>query len=220
MSIYQLISELIFPPIEEAEKDGLLAVGGDLTPERVLLALSLGIFPWFDDSEYILWWSPDPRYVIFPHKAKISKSTKHSAKKYQIKINANFLSVIAACASTKRTCQDGTWITDGIQKAYNKLHDYGYAYSFETYRDDALVGGLYGVLLGKIFIGESMFSLKSDASKVAFMGLVDFCLKNDIKIIDCQFYTPHLESLGGEFISRKEYSDFLSKFVKSPFEKK
>ncbi|MDD2387444.1 MAG: leucyl/phenylalanyl-tRNA--protein transferase [Bacteroidales bacterium] len=220
MSIYQLIPELIFPPIEEAEKDGLLAVGGDLAPERVLLALSLGIFPWFDDSEYILWWSPDPRYVIFPNKAKISKSTRRSAKKYHLKINTNFLSVISACASTKRPSQEGTWITVEIQNAYNKLNEYGYAYSFETYSDNVLVGGLYGVLLGKIFIGESMFSHKSDASKVAFMGLVEFCLNNDIKIIDCQFYTPHLESLGGEFISRKEYSDFLSKFVKSPFVKK
>ncbi|MDD2635711.1 MAG: leucyl/phenylalanyl-tRNA--protein transferase [Bacteroidales bacterium] len=220
MPIYQLIPELVFPPIDEAEKDGLIAVGGDLSPERVLLALSLGIFPWFDDSDNILWWSPDPRYVIFPHKAKISKSTKQSAKKYNLKINTNFLSVISACASVKRHNQEGTWITEGIINAYYKLHEYGYAYSFETHKDNNLVGGLYGVLLGKIFIGESMFSLESNASKVAFMGLVEFCMKNDIKIIDCQFHTSHLESLGGEFISRKKYSDFLSKFVKSPFVKK
>ncbi|MDD4150799.1 MAG: leucyl/phenylalanyl-tRNA--protein transferase [Bacteroidales bacterium] len=220
MSIYQLIPELIFPPIDEAEKDGLLAVGGDLSPERVLLALSLGIFPWFDDGDYILWWTPDPRYVIFPHKAKISKSTRRSAKKYQLKINNDFLSVISACALTKRPNQEGTWITDEITNAYSILFEYGYAYSFETYNDNILVGGLYGVLLGKIFIGESMFSHKSDASKVAFMGLVEFCLDNDIKVIDCQFHTQHLESLGGEFISRKDYSDFLSKFVKSPFVKK
>lgn len=217
MAIYQLIPELVFPPIEEAEPDGLLAVGGDLSPERVLLALSLGIFPWFNESDYILWWSPDPRFVIFPEKAKISKSTRCSAKKYKSAINKDFYKVISACANTERPNQDGTWITDGMKNTYNILHEYGYAYSFETYYDQKLVGGLYGVFLGKIFIGESMFSLQSDASKVAFLSLIDYCLKNSIRIIDCQFHTNHLESLGGENITRKEYSEYLSKFVESPF---
>jgi leucyl/phenylalanyl-tRNA--protein transferase len=220
MPVYQLIPELIFPPVSAAEKDGLLAVGGDLSPDRVLYALSIGIFPWFDECDYIMWWAPDPRFVIFPEKAKISKSLRQSAKKFDSKINTDFDLVIKACADIKRPTQDGTWISKGVIKTYSILHEYGYAYSFETYDNNKLVGGLYGVLLDKIFIGESMFSIKPDASKVAFKSLVEFCVKNDIRVIDCQFHTKHLESLGGEYITREEYSDYLSKFVKLPFTKK
>lgn len=213
MPVYQLIPEIVFPPIDEAEEDGLLAVGGDLSPERVLYGLSIGIFPWFNECDYIMWWSPDPRFVIFPKNAKISKSLKKSYKKFDLKINTDFRAVINACAETPRDDQDGTWIVPGMINTYTILHEYGYALSFETYLDGKLVGGLYGVRIGQIFIGESMFSTESDASKSAYLELVKYCLQEDIKLIDCQFQTDHLESLGGEYISRKEYSDYLSKFA-------
>jgi leucyl/phenylalanyl-tRNA--protein transferase len=217
MAIYELIEQIVFPPINEAEPDGLIAIGGDLSPKRVLYALTIGIFPWFNEDSPICWWTPDPRFIIFPEKAKISKSLKKEAKKFETIINSNFTSVIQNCAFVNRANQDGTWINKDIITCYTKLHEYGYAYSFETYCENKLVGGLYGVLLGKVFIGESMFHKETNASKVAFLRLVEFCLHNDIKIIDCQFHNKHLESLGGEYISRKEYSEYLSKFIESPF---
>lgn len=219
MPIYELIKEIVFPPVNEADPDGLLAIGGDLSPERVLFALSIGIFPWFNDKEPICWWAPDPRFVIFPEEAKISKSLKRSSNNFEVKINSNFKSVIKGCSNVLRDGQNGTWITDDIIKCYSKLNEYGYAYSFETYSNNELVGGLYGVLLGKVFIGESMFHTKTNASKVAFKTLIEFSKRYDIKIIDCQFHTQHLESLGGVFISREKYSEYLSKFVESPFRK-
>ncbi len=219
MPIYQLIKEIAFPPVDEAEPDGLLAIGGDLSPERVLYALTLGIFPWFNEDDPICWWAPDPRYVIFPEKAKVSKSLKAASKKFVSKINYDFCAVIKNCADTYRKGQPGTWITQNIIDCYTKLNNYGYAYSFESYYNDMLAGGLYGILIGKVFIGESMFHSVSNASKAAFMKLIDFCKKYDVRIIDCQFHTSHLESLGGEYISRKEYSEYLSKFVESPFKK-
>jgi leucyl/phenylalanyl-tRNA--protein transferase len=217
MTIYKLIKEIGFPPIEEAEPDGLLAVGGDLSPERVLYALSIGIFPWFSDDEPICWWSPDPRFVIFPKDAKISKSLLKTCSKYTFKINGNFYQVISKCANVSRPDQPGTWITEEIIQSYTKINEYGYAHSFETYYENQLVGGLYGVLLGKVFIGESMFHTKTDASKAAFKCLIDFCLDLDVQLIDCQFHTTHLESLGGVYISRDEYAKYLTKFVESPF---
>lgn len=214
MPIYQLIPEIVFPPVDHAEKDGLLAVGGDLSPERVLYGLSIGIFPWFSECDNIMWWAPDPRFVIFPDKAKISKSLRKSYKRFEMKINENFISVIDKCATVFRKNQDGTWITPGMMNTYTILNEYGFAISFESYLDGKLVGGLYGVRLGKVFIGESMFSESTDASKSAYYHLVKYCLENDIKIIDCQFHTDHLESLGGMYISRKEYSDYLANFAK------
>lgn len=210
MPVYKLITEIIFPPISHAQEDGLLAVGGDLTPERVLYGLSLGIFPWFDKDEQIMWWSPDPRFVIFPEKAKISRSLKKSNKKFSHKINHDFKVVLQGCAETR---EEGTWITQGMMKTYTVLHEYGFAMSFETYFADELVGGLYGVRIGGVFIGESMFSFMSDASKSAYYELVKYCLDENIVLIDCQFHTKHLESLGGEYISRKEYSEYLNKFA-------
>lgn len=217
MAIYELIKPIVFPPVDEAEPDGLLAIGGDLSPERILYALTIGIFPWFNEGDPICWWSPDPRFIILPEKAKISKSLKKDHERFEIKINANFKNVISNCAKVPRKNQDGTWISKDIIDSYTKLHEYGYGYSFEAYYDKRLVGGLYGVLLGKVFIGESMFHVMSNASKVSFLELIEFCLKNDVKIIDCQFHTEHLQSLGGEYISRKEYLEYLVKFVKSPF---
>lgn len=212
MTIYRLIDEIIFPPLEEAEEDGLLAIGGDLSPVRVLYALSLGIFPWYGNDEPILWWSPDPRFVVFPQKIKISKSLRNSHKKFQHKINTNFEAVIKNCAIIKRKGETGTWITDEMIKCYTELHRAGYGYSFESYLNDELVGGLYGLKLGKVFIGESMFHKVTDASKSAFVMLKEFCLENDIKIIDCQIETELLRNFGGEHISRKEYIEYLIKY--------
>ncbi len=217
MPIYELIENIVFPHVDEAEPDGLLAIGGDLSPERVLYALTQGIFPWFSDGEPILWWSPDPRFVVFPTKAKISKSLRRSCRNFTYKIDANFRSVIENCATSQRNGQDGTWITEEMKSCYTKLFELGYAMSFEAYSGDELVGGLYGVNLGGLFIGESMFHTKTDAGKAAFVLLIEYCKQNNIEIIDCQLHTNLLESLGGENISRKDYSDYLTKFVKSPF---
>jgi len=211
MPVYELNNELVFPKPEFAEPDGLLAVGGDLSVERLLFAFSMGIFPWFASDNPILWWAPDPRFVIFPSKAKISKSLKKTSKQYQVKINSDFLAVISNCAEIERYDQDGTWITKEMIEAYYKLHKLGYGYSFETYFEDKLVGGLYGVLCGKVFIGESMFHKRTDASKTAFKSLIEFCIENDIKVIDCQFHTDHLEKLGGEYITRQNYMEILEK---------
>lgn len=212
MTIYRLIDEIIFPPVDEAEEDGLLAVGGDLSPVRVLYALSLGIFPWYSNNDPVMWWSPEPRFVIFPGKIKISKSLRNSHKKFKHKINSNFEAVIKNCAAIKRKNESGTWITDDMIKCYTELHKVGYGYSFETYFNGELVGGLYGVKLGRVFIGESMFHKVTDASKSAFVVLKEFCLKNDIKIIDCQIETVLLRNFGGEYISRKEYIEYLIKY--------
>lgn len=212
MPIFELNNEIVFPTPEYAEKDGLLAIGGDLSPQRLLFGFSLGIFPWYSAEDPILWWSPDPRFVIFPEKAKISKSTKKDASKFNLKINTNFDKVIDQCATAKRQEQDGTWITEEMKTAYIKLHKLGLAMSFEAYYDNILVGGLYGVRCGQIFIGESMFHTKSNASKAAFMYLIDFCMKNKIKLIDCQFHTNHLKSLGGEYISREKYKKYLEEY--------
>ncbi len=212
MPVFELNNEIIFPPPEYAEKDGLLAVGGDLRAERILFGFSLGIFPWYSNDDPILWWSPNPRYVIFPEKAKISKSNRKAATNFELKNNSDFETVIKKCAKIKRPDQQGTWITKEMKQAYIQLHKLDYAISFETYSGNMLVGGLYGVRCGQIFIGESMFHTKTNASKAAFSLLIDFCLKNQIKIIDCQFHTKHLESLGGEYITREKYQDYLERY--------
>jgi leucyl/phenylalanyl-tRNA--protein transferase len=218
MAIYELIENIAFPDIEEAEPDGLLAIGGDLSPERVLYALTLGIFPWFNEGDPILWWSPDPRFVVFPEKVKISKSLKQSCKKFSYNINQNFNKVIENCSTINRKGQQGTWITESMKDCYLKLHEFGYAMSFESYFNNELVGGLYGVNLGGVFIGESMFHKVPDAGKAAFILLTDYCMQNKIYLIDCQLETILLKSLGGENIPRKDYSKYLSNFVKSPFQ--
>lgn len=207
--MFYLSDKLEFPDVSLATEDGLLAFGGDLSPERLLLAYRKGIFPWFNEEEPILWWSPDPRFVLFPENLKVSKSMRQVLrnKDFVVTINKDFQSVISECAKAKRYGQDSTWITDGMQEAYLKLHELGYAKSIEVWLDEELVGGLYGVDTGNgVFCGESMFSKVSNASKV---GFISFIQNSNYKLIDCQVYTEHLESLGAEEISRVEFLNYL-----------
>jgi len=200
--------DIEFPPTELAEDDGLLAVGGDLSPQRLLNAYSLGIFPWYSEETPILWYSPHERFVIFPHKLKISKSMRQllRAGRFTITEDQAFPEVIKACAEVERKDQPGTWILDEMQEAYIKLHQLGYAHSIEVWYEGRLVGGLYGVKCGNVFCGESMFSTMSNASKIALVWL---CQNKGFSLIDCQVHTEHLESMGAEFISREEYMAIL-----------
>ena len=204
---------LEFPDLDEADESGLLAIGGDLSIERLKLAYSKGIFPWYEDGMPILWWSPDPRMVLFPEKMIISHSLRQSIKKQQftVTIDHAFEKVIRNCAKTTRKGEDGTWITTEMQNAYIRLHEAGYAHSAEAWLDGELVGGLYGVALGKAFFGESMFHHVTNASKVALFELVEKLSSWNFEIIDAQVYTNHLESLGGEMIPRGEYIHILEK---------
>ena len=200
---------LDFPPLKEANPDGLLAVGGDLSPERVLYAYQNGIFPWYESDQPILWWAPDPRFVLYPHKLKISKSTKQILKNppFEITVNRNFEAVIKSCATVKREAQSGTWITDEMIGTYCELHRRGFAKSVEVWQNKKLVGGLYGIELNDtIFCGESMFSYVSNASKI---GFISFVQNSNYTIIDCQLHTNYLESLGAEPISRLKFMDYL-----------
>lgn len=208
--IFRLTRELIFPDPALAEDDGLLAVGGDLRPERLLLAYQNGIFPWYSDDTPILWYAPHERFVLFPQKVNISRSMRQYLKKAapEIRIDHDFVSVIRHCGAIKREGQQGTWITSDMEKAYIRLHRMGHAHSVETYVNGELVGGLYGVAMGKVFCGESMFSLQPNASKAA---LIHLCAEGGYSLIDCQVHTPHLESMGAEFISREAYRGYLSK---------
>ena len=204
-----LTQKIEFPDVSEATIDGLLAVGGDLSSERLMRAYSSGIFPWFDDEDPLMWWSPDPRFVLFPEDLKVSKSMKQVLKKKQFKVTENkaFRAVIENCAIAKRDGQNGTWITDAMLEAYIKLHKLGYAKSIEVWQNDDLVGGLYGIeLKNKVFCGESMFAKVSNASKVGFITYVQ---NSHYKLIDCQLHTRHLESLGAKHISRDEFIKFL-----------
>ena len=198
-----------FPPLTEANSEGLLAVGGDLSPERVLYAYQNGIFPWYESDQPILWWAPDPRFVLYPHKLKVSKSTKQILKNqsFKITVNRNFKDVIQACANVKREAQSGTWITDKMIETYCELHQRGIAKAVEVWQNKKIVGGLYGVELNDtIFCGESMFSYVSNASKI---GFISFVQNSKYKLIDCQLHTNHLESLGAEPISRIEFMNYL-----------
>lgn len=204
-----LTQKIEFPDVSEASADGLLAIGGDLSPERMLYAYSEGIFPWFQDEEPILWWSPDPRFVLFPEELKVSKSMKHVLKKGNFKITKNkaFKAVVESCAQVKRNDQYGTWITDDMVKAYLKLHQLGYAKSIEVWQNDKLVGGLYGIeISATVFCGESMFANVSNASKV---GFITFIQNSNYKLIDCQLHTRHLESLGAKNMPRIEFLKYL-----------
>ncbi|TQO39321.1 leucyl/phenylalanyl-tRNA--protein transferase [Arenibacter algicola] len=209
--MFLLNHRLLFPDVEKADDDGLLAVGGDLSPERLLLAYKNGIFPWFNEDSMILWWSPDPRMVLFPNKIKISKSMAQVIKsnKFRITRNTQFEEVVNACSAIKRKGQAGTWITPEMKSAYLKLHQMGIAKSIEVWENDNLVGGLYGIDLGNVFCGESMFSRKSNASKFAFISLAKELQQKEYKLIDCQVYTAHLESLGAEEIPRKQFIKIL-----------
>jgi leucyl/phenylalanyl-tRNA--protein transferase len=194
-----------------ANEDGLLAVGGDLSMERLLLAYKSGIFPWFNDDALILWWSPDPRMVLFPNKIKVSKSMRKVLRdgKLQLTQNTCFSEVLERCASMERKGQDGTWITPKMKSAYIDLHKKGWAKSYEVWEDGVLVGGLYGLDLGHVFCGESMFSLKPNASKFAFVKMAQELQEKNYHLIDCQVHTDHLESLGAELIPRKQFVEIL-----------
>ena len=209
--IYFLTDLLEFPPADNANADGLLAVGGDLSHERLLLAYKSGIFPWFNDDSLILWWSPDPRMVLFPHKIRISKSMRQilSGTRFTLTRNKCFKEVLEAWAKIERMGQEGTWITYNMKEAYLRLHDLGFARSYEVWEDKKLVGGLYGIDLGHVFCGESMFSKVSNASKFAFIKLTRDLEEQNYKFIDCQVYTRHLASLGAEEIPRKEFLKLL-----------
>lgn len=205
-----------FPPLESAldEPNGLLAAGGDLSPERILTAYRAGIFPWFNEDDPILWWSPNPRMVLFPNELKISRSLKKTLrnKSYEIRVDNAFSQVMYACAAPRKD-QLGTWIHPEMVKAYTTLHEMGFAHSIETWMDGELVGGLYGLALGKIFFGESMFSRQPNVSKIALVHLVKQLKNWDFGLIDCQINTTHLASLGARDISRKEFSQKLSTFI-------
>lgn len=210
--IYQLDPEYPgFPDPEESEPDGLLAIGGDLSPERLINAYASGIFPWYADGQPLLWWSLDPRMVLFPDEFRYSKSLRRMVRsgRYEVRIDTAFEAVMRHCASAPREGQDGTWITDDMVAAYVHLHRLGLAHSFETYCDGGLVGGLYGISLGRFFFGESMFHTMPDASKVAFVRLVRFAREHGFKLIDAQQETRHLASLGARPIPRSEYLALL-----------
>jgi leucyl/phenylalanyl-tRNA--protein transferase len=205
-----LSDKLEFPPLDEASKEGLLAIGGDLSPERLMLAYKTGIFPWYSHEQPILWWSPDPRFVLFPEKLKISKSLKQVLRNNRFKVTKNkaFNRVIKECSEAIRPNQPGTWITNEMNQAYIELHKLGFALSVEVWENDNLVGGLYGVDLGNnIFCGESMFSKVSNASKV---GFVNFIQNSDYHLIDCQVFTEHLERFGAEEMPRAEFIKLIS----------
>jgi leucyl/phenylalanyl-tRNA---protein transferase len=201
-----------FPDPQLSNEDGILAVGGELEIPVLLEAYSRGIFPWFSDDSPILWWSPDPRMVLFPERLKISNSLKQTLQKkvFEVRMDFAFGEVIEHCSSVPRPGQDGTWITKEMMRAYNQLHSEGYAHSVEVYKEGELAGGLYGVSLGRVFFGESMFHLARDASKVALYFLLDFLRKNDFDLVDAQQSTGHMKSLGAEEITRSRFLEILS----------
>lgn len=209
--MYYVFKDLFFPPVSEADEEGILAIGGDLNPERLKLAYKSGVFPWFNEGEPVLWWSPDPRMVLFPDELIVSKSMRNvlNRKQFKVTFNQNFKEVISNCQNIKREGQNGTWISNEMIDAYCQLHKEGIAKSVEVWQDEVLVGGLYGIDLGHVFCGESMFSKVSNASKTGFIALINYLKENDYKLLDCQVYNPHLESLGCREIDREEFMDIL-----------
>ncbi len=210
MPVYRLTKELLFPNPELSEEDGLLAVGGDLSVERLLTAYSNGIFPWYNEGEPILWWCPKPRFILKPDKIKISKSMKKIINRniFDVKFNTDFKGVIRNCRKMRED-KEGTWITDDMENAYINLFNNGYAMSVESYFEGELVGGLYGVIIGKCFFGESMFAKKSNSSKAALITLAEKLRKENFILIDCQVHSEHLESMGAEFVSYGEFKQML-----------
>ena len=213
--MYYLLKDLFFPPVTEADENGILAIGGDLTSERLKLAYQSGIFPWFEDDEPLMWWAPDPRMVLFPNELIISKSMRNILNRriFQVTFNQNFREVITNCQQITRDGQRGTWITNDMVEAYCRLHEEGIAQSVEVWQDDKIVGGVYGIDMGHVFCGESMFSKVSNASKVAFITLVDHLKKNQYQLLDCQVYNDHLASLGAREIDRTDFMAVLKKKV-------
>lgn len=218
MPLFALDTELRFPPVHLAEPDGLLAMGGDLSPQRLLLAYRSGIFPWYE-GEPVLWWSPDPRFVLFPEELKRSRTIRSLEKKndpsgggFRFTTNTMFEQVIHYCKTTRRPGQEGTWITPEVEAAYTELHRLGYAHSAELWQGDELVGGLYGIRLGLVFFGESMFSKVSNASRFAFSQYVRLLQQEGVRLIDCQVYTEYLESMGARMISREKFVSLLDSY--------
>ena len=218
MPIFLLSSENVFPPPHLSTKEGLVAIGGDLSPQRLLIAYRMGIFPWYSENEPILWWSPDPRMVLFPNELKMSRSLAKVIRqgRFQITVDTCFEDVIAACARTRVLRNEGTWINSEMEQAYIRLHQMGYAHSIEAWCDRGLAGGLYGVSLGGFFFGESMFSAISNASKAALAYLCSFLKSRDFDLIDCQVQTSHLESLGARMISRAQFLNQLEMTLRKP----
>lgn len=212
LSIYLLNSENCFPPVDQASREGILAIGGDLSAERLILAYKSGIFPWFNEAEPIIWWSPNPRMVLFFDELKVSKSMKKliDKKVFKITFNQDFRAVIENCKKIERNGQSDTWISNEMIDTYCNLNHIGKAKSVEVWQNDELVGGLYGVDLGNVFCGESMFSKVSNASKIAFVYLVEYLKNNDYKLLDCQVYNDHLASLGCREISRNVFMEILN----------
>ena len=212
MSIFLLNhNRCTFPHPYLADKDGFLALGGDLSPDRLLSAYKAGIFPWYSEDTPILWFSPHPRLVLYPKKLKVSKSMHQLIKRqaFEITIDTSFQKVIEACAIQKRRNQSGTWITEDLKQAFLKLHELGYAHSVEVWENDVLVGGLYGLAIGKVFYGESMFANKSNTSKFGFISLVKLLEQKSFKLIDCQQDTPHLRTFGAELLTKEAFLDVL-----------
>ena len=215
MPVFRLTEEVAFPPVELAEPDGLLAVGGDLRNERVLAAYRLGIFPWYSEGSPILWWSPDPRLILLPEELRVSRSLERLVRKetFQVTFDTAFHDVISSCAEVHHNDDGGTWITDEMIDAYTDLHRRGYAHSVETWQDGELVGGLYGLAIGGAFFGESMFNRRANASKVAFVQLVRKLAADGCSLIDCQITTGHLLSFGAREVPRKEFLSLLGEAV-------
>jgi leucyl/phenylalanyl-tRNA--protein transferase len=213
MAVYALNKEIVFPNPELSEKDGLLAVGGDLSIDRLLLAYQNGIFPWYNKDEPILWWCPKPRFILKPNEIKISKSMSKILKRNEFKVtfDNDFASVIGNCKGLRE--ESGTWITNEMMDAYVNLFNEGFASSVEVYKDDELVGGLYGVKIGKCFFGESMFSKVSNASKVALINLANKLNEENFIFIDCQMRTNHLESMGGKFVEWNEFKAMIKEGI-------
>lgn len=214
MPIYQLTDEIIFPKPELAEDDGLLAIGGDLRWERLLLAYSNGIFPWYNEYDPILWWCPKPRFIIKPNEVRISRSMKRVFNKNEFKVtfNNDFEGVISKCKELREN-KEGTWITDDMKQAYIDLFNKGFASSVEVYKEDKLVGGLYGVNIGRCFFGESMFSMETNASKVALISICKRLEEENYLFLDCQMHTNHLESMGGKFVSWEDFKIMLQEGI-------
>lgn len=213
MSLHILNEKLWFPPVKESMEDGLLAIGGDLSPERLLLAYRSGIFPWYND-DLPLWWSPDPRFVLFPKEIVVHKSMRSVLKNsnFQWTVNQAFSEVIHQCSSMDRRNQDGTWLNEELISSFLDLHKSGHAHSVEVWQDNQLVGGLYGLKIGNVFCGESMFSIVSNASKFGFLQYVESLRQEGIKLIDCQVYSDHLASLGARMIGREKFLEYLLPF--------
>jgi leucyl/phenylalanyl-tRNA--protein transferase len=218
MPVFRLSEELIFPPPHLATEEGLLAVGGDLSEKRLLLAYRMGIFPWYSEDEPILWWSPDPRLVLYLREFRISRSLRKTIRRglFQVTLDRSFRRVITECAQVRTENGERTWLVEDMIRAYCRLHGFGFAHSVETWQNGRLVGGLYGVSLGKCFFGESMFARVNDASKVALVALVQFLKQLSFPMVDCQVATSHLMSFGAREIPRDEYLRQLGQCLESP----